>query len=275
MKISKQVLSGGYAECRSCAFTLIELLVVIAIIAILAALLLPALSRAKARAKRIICVNNEKQLADVWFLYASDHNDLLVFNGNGTTVVNNQRLWVLGDTHHFTPAMTNTLYLINPSYAAFADYLKVAAIYKCPADNSTIKVGAVEVPKVRSYAMNVYVGSLNGSYTSTGYRTFKRMGDLGAARSSTTFLFQDVLPENLCFPSFVVYMTTPEAFFHFPSSQHLKLGVIPFTDGHVESHRWVDERTRPKPVNGSVAHGISSPGNPDLAWIRQRTTVLK
>ncbi len=63
-------------------FSLIELLVVIAIIAILAALLLPALGRAKASAKRTACLSNERQINLGVRLYADEHGDVVAYYTN-------------------------------------------------------------------------------------------------------------------------------------------------------------------------------------------------
>ena len=76
------VLHKAARKAKSISFTLIELLVVIAIIAILAAMLMPALSKARAKARESTCRNNLKQIGMAFELYTNDNNDVYLLCAN-------------------------------------------------------------------------------------------------------------------------------------------------------------------------------------------------
>lgn len=265
---------------RRNAFTLIELLVVIAIIAVLASLLLPSLAKAKTQAHRTQCLNNQRQLGFTWLMYAGDHSDAVAPNGAKRPGDNEKNtLWVLGDYHSYLPAFTNEIYLLDQKYAAFAPYLTTRVPYKCPSDRTTYVVNQGKpIPQIRSYSLNNYVGTTPSiaNRVSPQYGTFLKTSDI--ALPSNIFVFQDVTPQNLCTPAFIVFMPghSPDTFFHNPATHHNRSGVLSFADGHAESHRWRDPRTfRTAALGVKIGHDVFSPKNADLLWIQERTALRK
>src|SRR5689334_23057085 len=144
----KEIQQPGKNLRNRAGFTLIELLVVIAIIAILAAMLLPALSKSKAKAQGIQCLNNHRQLALAWRLYTDDNHDTLLY-ASGDKTAYEPGVWMSGGLDFSGANKSNW----DPSVDIYTSPMwpycgKALGIFKCPSDTSYVTVNGENKPRV-------------------------------------------------------------------------------------------------------------------------------
>jgi hypothetical protein len=229
-------------------------------------------------------MNNTKQLALAWQLYARDYDDRLVYNIDSSSAgkVAGKEVWVGGwlDLQVATLDNTNTLYLTfhdDPpgNKYSYCGYLgtyvgKKPSVFKCPADRSTCVVMGQKLPRCRSVSMNcnVGVGSRTAS-TPTQYPLSTKMTDIKCP--SLKYVFLDEREDSINDGWFMQDPDKPYYLVDYPASYHNRACGFSVADGHSEIRRWRGNGISPPLIEGqNLSLGVNLPGDQYVLWLQQR-----
>jgi prepilin-type processing-associated H-X9-DG protein len=259
-------------------FTLVELLTLLALAAFAVMLLIPALAHTQPNSLSVRCLNNLRQLGAAWRMYADDNSGRLVWNRGGTDVTKGD--WVGGSWLDFTSLSdnTNTGPLIDhakyPSGAWLGPYVKSAAVFKCPADHSTVTIAGQKWPRVRSVSMNNWVGEASPSFvTPSQFQFYRKIDAIGKPAPAGLWIILDEREESINDGLFFTNPDTAWSLIDYPAAYHDQGAGFVFADGHSEIHRWVDRRTAPVLIPGQLPpFNTIFPGDVDITWLQQHAT---